>query len=133
MQKGPGNLLYNAGGHEVRLLPVHFIAFVAILGVLAAAIGVAGSGRREEGASTATVKVLARAEIPRGLVAYYTKPFRAFRVRSKSFRDPPSSSTRSSTARPNWIRAGRRAVLHTWRSGLADDPTRPTPNLAPSP
>src|SRR3984893_14602658 len=46
---------------------------VCILAVLAAAIGVTGSGRREEGPAPQRIKVLARVEVPRGLVGYYNE------------------------------------------------------------
>ena len=101
---------------------------VCILSVLAAAIGVTGSGRREEGPAPQRVRVLARGEGPRGLVAYYNEAIPG--IHSSLDIIPGSDyvvdALEHGTAELGYAQAD---VLYTaYRSGLADDPT-PYTNL----
>jgi TRAP transporter TAXI family solute receptor len=101
---------------------------VCILGVLAAAIGVTGSGRRQEGPARQRVKVLARVEIPRGLVAYYNDAVPGIQ---SSLEIIPGSAHVVNALEHGAAELGyaQADVLYTaWRSGLADDPT-PYTNL----
>ena len=112
----------------VALRSTSFAFRVCILGVLAAAIGMAGSGRRAEGPARQRVKVLARAEIPRGLVAHYNEAVPGIQ---SSLEIIPGSAhvvnaLEHGAAELGYAQAD--ALYTAWRSGLADDPT-PYTNL----